>query len=379
MNDYINLPPLPALENYDKNYEFMEPVTKHVLDEYKKFNEEYIEPDEKPPLPSLPLDNGKIILEEKCVGNENNNKCSPLFQYKSFSCIPLPIVKKIAKAYNKYVNNDKSMRIPLIKGKISIKMAEKYKRYLIVELSKKMGNDQTEWINSEAVQFLDNESIELLKNDVFRPKGPDMQYEWMDSIRLTKVMKQYEKLFLSFKYLDTLPIDFDKYGDYFNAQTMAKYIEKGKYKFAMIVNTQTYAEGGEHWFCIFINIRKGELCFIDSVGNRPMPEIVDFLEKIKNLLLENGITVTIKYNKTQHQRKNSECGIYSMYFVLGLLNDIDFDILTSTIISDEEVNKLRLLFFCGKPRDWRDIIPPTTNVVISCIAPNLTTNIQQVN
>ena len=53
----------------------------------------------------------------------------------------------------------------------------------------------------------------------------------------------------------------------------------------------------------------------------------------------------IRYNKIRHQFKNSECGVYSMNFIIRLLNGQTFTAITQNIIKDDTMNECRKVYF----------------------------------
>jgi Ulp1 family protease len=55
--------------------------------------------------------------------------------------------------------------------------------------------------------------------------------------------------------------------------------------------------------------------------------------------------IDMRHNPTQHQRGNSECGVYSINFILRLLKGKTFDHLTQKRLTDEKVNKCRFRYF----------------------------------
>jgi hypothetical protein len=63
-------------------------------------------------------------------------------------------------------------------------------------------------------------------------------------------------------------------------------------------------------------------------------------EQINNLKKFN-----IKYNKVQQQYKNSECGVYSVNFIIRLLEGESFDNICNNIIKDDKMNKNRKIYF----------------------------------
>ena len=68
----------------------------------------------------------------------------------------------------------------------------------------------------------------------------------------------------------------------------------------------------------------------------------------KHPLLENCNDyedIVIKYNTFKHQFKNSECGVYSINFILRLLKGEKFKKITEEITLDDDINKCREVYF----------------------------------
>ena len=77
-------------------------------------------------------------------------------------------------------------------------------------------------------------------------------------------------------------------------------------------------------------------------------DILNYIQYIKQLGEKDKIKFKIRYNKIQHQKKNSECGIYSIYFIMKRVLGENFDNLVNNknkIITDFQMNKLRKLLY----------------------------------
>ena len=55
--------------------------------------------------------------------------------------------------------------------------------------------------------------------------------------------------------------------------------------------------------------------------------------------------IHIDYNRNRHQYKNSECGVYSLNFILRLLNGNKFNDIVSKKVLDDEINQCRDKYF----------------------------------
>ena len=77
----------------------------------------------------------------------------------------------------------------------------------------------------------------------------------------------------------------------------------------------------------------------------PPKEVVDLMDKIKGQLHKLGINAKIQINKVRHQYKNSECGVYSLHFIIKQLEGDSYQKVCENKISDDEMNDYRKMFF----------------------------------
>jgi hypothetical protein len=178
--------------------------------------------------------------------------------------------------------------------------------------------------------------------------------EWLSSIDIVKVMKQYEKAYTCFEFIGPSPIDFDTRMMYNECVwpelcnfEIEKYIKKGKNKIGIIFNTDPHYKDGSHWISLFINIRKRFILYFDSNGNDTPKEIIVLVDRILAQCKAIGIEDMKFYeNKLEHQKTNTECGMYSLYLVIQLIKDAHtYDYFMKNRIKDEEVEKMRKEYF----------------------------------
>ena len=60
---------------------------------------------------------------------------------------------------------------------------------------------------------------------------------------------------------------------------------------------------------------------------------------------KNNKKCDVRFNKTRYQFKNSECGVYSINFILQMLNGKSFDYIENNPIPDDDINMLRTQIF----------------------------------
>ena len=196
--------------------------------------------------------------------------------------------------------------------------------------------------------------------DSFAPESPaewkKNPNEWLSSIDIMNVMKQYEKAYKCFDFIGPTPIDFDTrklYGECVWEElcnfNLAQQIKNGKTKIGIIFNTDTHDKPGQHWISMFINIKKKRIFFFDSTGDEPQPEIMALVNRIKEQGLALKIKLVFKYDSNEgveHQYGNTECGIYSLFFIVHMLEDnMTEHYLKTHILKDEYMQKFRNVYF----------------------------------
>jgi hypothetical protein len=102
-------------------------------------------------------------------------------------------------------------------------------------------------------------------------------------------------------------------------------VDAGTHKIGVIFNTDPHTEDGSHWVSLFINIdananaNNNYIFFFDSTGDRPQKEIRKFIETVVQQGLALGIRFKQFVNRKQHQKRNTECGMYSLFMIVNLL------------------------------------------------------------
>lgn len=305
-------------------------------------------------------------LKNKKMKNVNldpDKKCAPGKKYTNGSCFTAESLRKIVQNYNKRNENKIDPNLP--------------KEKIVDELEKKLSDkcsDQTCWLRLDFVKELDNEDIET---NTFRPKGPSKKYEWLSTTHINEVIEQYHNVHKDFLFLGAVPYDFEDLPVLGISDIKFDELKKqGKYKIGMVINLDEHYKNGSHWVALYADLNKNQIYFFDSLGRNPLKRIRKFINKItkymyhkkyskdlpindiiekfrnKNLITSNkhiknllGSGFDIRYNHIQHQFENSECGVYSINFILRLVEGETFDSIIHNIIKDEEMNDNRKIYF----------------------------------
>lgn len=226
------------------------------------------------------------------------------------------------------------------------------------EIWNNLKNKMEDACHSEACwlkqKFMENNLNDELLTYTFAPKSPVKWKEnhntWLNSTDIEKVMKQYEHAYPCFRFIGPTPIDFDKHiyddkcvWDDLCTFDLAKFKKDGITKIGIIFNTDPHNKSGAHWISLFINLKKKFIFFFDSNGTKMPKEVEKFCNRVISQALTLNIVLTLEQNAPfMHQEGNTECGMYSLYLIITLLQDKHpYTFFKSTKISDEAVEKLR--------------------------------------
>jgi hypothetical protein len=169
-------------------------------------------------------------------------------------------------------------------------------------------------------------------------------------------MNQYEKKYKCFDFLGPSPIDYDThklYGEcvwdelcHFNLEEQ---IKKGHTKFGVIFNLDPHYKGGSHWVSLFVNVKKHTIFYFDSAGETIPVQIKKFVNMVteQGHKLKNQINFSFDENHPiEHQYGNTECGIYSIFFVIHMLEDkITGHYMKNHVLKDEYMQQFRHVFY----------------------------------
>lgn len=191
----------------------------------------------------------------------------------------------------------------------------------------------------------------------FRPEMPSTWHhnntEWLSTEDIDNVLLQYEEVFSEFTYRGAVPIDFDKVL-YTNECVsndvckinLSKLSHRGKTKIGIVFNLDPHYKNGSHWIAMFIDINKKILGYWDSYAMDPPTEIISLITRLQKQSSKYFKSpLTIMHTNIRHQYKKSECGMYCIHFITQLLEGNSFNKVYKSIISDDEMNKKRQMFF----------------------------------
>lgn len=273
-------------------------------------------------------------------------QCSPFASARrnGSSCLPRPVLEKL------------QTRKRTVGGVMDAPSTD---HKLVSTLAKELGCSAEDGRCLIEQSLLSHREKKALLDTYFRPAmpeewkaDPDM---WLNSDDIGNVMKQYEKAYPEFKFLGVVPIDFsapDPYqpdkkkcmNDQFCHVDLAEERAKGRKILGAVFNLDPHYKGGSHWVGLAIDLSRNCVYYFDSYGMAPPPQVARFM---RYLTLQEP-KLNLQSNGRRFQYSDSECGMYSMYFLIRMIAGESFRKFCKKRIADKYMLEFRKVLFDPK-------------------------------
>jgi hypothetical protein len=248
-------------------------------------------------------------------------------------------------------SSDKALQL------ISSKYGVSGSRKEIVESAKQVSGCNDEKCVLQAVANLDPQLIRAELGQKFKIKGPT-DTGLLSNTNIDNTLKQWATAFAGF-----FPYNFNmrNYKQYsFNngvinsPDTLATISfvdlhQKGFKMAACVINSDVYQGPGKHWMALFVDGRANPATveFFNSSGNSPVAEWCEWLVKTKYEMEKVGLPnpTIVKVTNIQHQQSDTECGVYSLFYIWSRLNGISHEYINTTPIPDQIMFEFRQHLF----------------------------------
>jgi hypothetical protein len=272
--------------------------------------------------------------------------CAPNKNGRGTTCYSKEDLLFLANVFNKAHPPEKHIPLNQSKDKLWSSLRQKMKKQCTNEWC---------WLEQN---FVPTPYAKKLMNETFRPKKPEEweknPFEWLTTVDIKKVMKQYEKKYPSFLFVGPVPVDCPTgITCVLSGLDVTLLINRlGKTKFGTIFNLDPHNKPGSHWVGVYSDFVKGNIYYFDSIGIEPPKPIHTFLNKLKDSIkkyhqdvLDKNINIDILINRTRFQYGSSECGVFSMYFIISNLEGKGIKSFNKKIVNDKKMNELRDEYF----------------------------------
>ena len=286
-----------------------------------------------------------------------------------FKILPKQSKMKLGKRYLVYYLSDKlSSKFNLDKSIFDnlLKDRDIFNPNNLKEKFEKIIINNCEIKTYKKVDEIINEEIKIYNNDDLKPDGPT-DNTWFSNFNEDDVLKDLMEWCPWFYAHKSCMSDFMI--DYNNSDKKIIIEKSGQpliklgfatmnpidYKnnnytcSACVVNSDTRGGNGTHWTALFYDMRSNNhtIEFFNSTGSLPKLSIKNWMKEFAELSTkELGIECKpIIVSNIEHQNSNSECGAYSIYFIIARLIGIPYKKFRENPIPDKVVFQFRKSLF----------------------------------
>ena len=250
--------------------------------------------------------------------------CNPMVEGKTvnnISCLTPNVLVKIKNAFNKHHPTQ-----PILVTDSNL---------LWVELKQRLNSCAKEdcWLKQIENPILRKQIDEMTFAPDHPPEWKKVPDTWLTNVDIFEVLKQYQDKHKDFKIIGPTPIDFDTRIPDENGEcvwkelctfSLEKQLNEGKTKIGVVFNLDKHNQGGSHWVSLFIDLADSFLFYFDSNGDKIPKRIHALVERIitQGSQLEQPIHFDFYENYPfEHQKQNTECGMYSLFFIISMLTN----------------------------------------------------------
>ena len=263
---------------------------------------------------------------------------------KSGNCFSTSELKNIAQVLKK---EKKIGKIPESRSALQKTIQQSFQNQCSIDKNKQ----EACWIQQPIVRKYTHLTKSL--ESALKPAMPNSwkqdKFTWLSSIDIFDAMKPFEKKWKDFIFLGPFPRDCPV-GIQCPLSNLSpeSLLKSGKKKIGIIYNLDLHDEPGSHWVAVFIHLTKGHIEYYDSYGSPPEELIYGFMrsfaEKL-NQFYKNKKVITIDFSRRRHQYGGSECGMFSMVFLLQRLQGYSLRNIEKQNLTDSFVNHMRFVMF----------------------------------
>jgi hypothetical protein len=215
-------------------------------------------------------------------------------------------------------------------------------------------NKESEIYVSNAYQrFVGSEEANRSLFANFLPKGPANSTALLNDTNIDGALARWayiskEEFGKNFYHIPFQMIDFLEHNTELARIDLLELQEQGYDCFGVVLNTDVSSGRGIHWFCLYGVIKKGEpitIEYFNSSGYPPKPSVTYWMEATSMKLQKKSIPCEI-INATrgrQVQFSRTECGVWSLVYILSRLKDYSPSWITKA--SDHDITEFRKRLF----------------------------------
>ena len=305
----------------------------------------------------------------------NPAHCSPGNDISHGSCLHKDLIVKVADIMNKH-GKDNNTYIPIDLSQDCDRVYEDICKNLEIfenckseacllfkpHILKHLTESEKKEFETSFIPVMDEDMLETdvrlveSKNKVGTktvvPESKVSPEKWLSDKNIASCLELDMKKYPEYEFCGVEPIDFGKC----EVSPLCKfdpfeYVKKNKTKIGFVFNTDTHDKGGEHWISLYMDLKGHNfpntkaIYYCDSYGDEAPPEIIEFVNKCKDMYKAKKEKLRYFYNTEPFQKKGSQCGIYAIHFLKQMASGVPFEDYLLSEPSDKLMRSLRDKYF----------------------------------
>jgi len=221
--------------------------------------------------------------------------------------------------------------------------------------------------SNQVRQKVDADKLKKNKETKFKHPGPSNNTKLLSNFNIDTVLKNLTHVdkHKGFYHMVFQMIDFNGSmrwppSEMATTDICADIIEKGYNCMGVVLNTDNRSGTGKHWFCIFCDFRGSgsqqdpyTVEYFNSSGNLPLEPVLVWLNKTAKHISHHEFASGAKKrhcakvvaSRVRHQQSQTECGLYSLYYIWCRLNKEPIESFRGRPIPDAKMTEFRKHLF----------------------------------
>ena len=202
----------------------------------------------------------------------------------------------------------------------------------------------------------------------FKTPGPRDSKALLSNFNIDEVLQRWAKDFPGFFNCPFAMIDFDRQPQYQLGLIDMDRVPKGQVTqklfsaprpravrrkcdtFGCVLNTDVSTGKGKHWVCVFVDMRPKDgpwtVEYFNSSGRAPPREVTAWMERAADDLRKlHPEVVTVPVTDVAHQKGDTECGLYAMYYIRARLEGVPWTKFKEWTVPDALMTEFRTHIF----------------------------------
>ena len=222
--------------------------------------------------------------------------------------------------------------------------------------------DSESCVINKSKNILGNSKVNTILAIKFKAEGPRETNGLLNNYNIDNTLARWAVEYNFFFPCSFAMMDFDSthepfstisildvYNGNYEMELLGNTIRRKNTCFGCIVNTDYSSGGGKHWTAAFIDMRNSDCVTIEyfnSVANPPTKQITIWLERRKKELSSFFKNVKIcVVTSVDHQFGDSECGLYSLFYIRRRLECTSYEFFEKDPIPDKVMKQFRKYVF----------------------------------